>query len=82
MVKIFGTRWIPFDEEIDSCSASPKGLGIHGLPLHPNESGELIEDTSSIGKQISDGCIRLATKDMEELFAIIITRPTTIEIIN
>lgn len=82
MVKIFGTRWIPFDEEIENCSEPPKGFGIHGLPLQQNASGEYIEDLSTLGKQISDGCIRLATKDMEELFAIIITRPTTIEIVN
>ncbi len=82
MVKIFGTRWIPFDEEIEGCTASPKGLGIHGLPLQQNNRNEFVEDLSTLGKQISDGCIRLSTKDMEELFSIIITRPTTIEIVN
>lgn len=81
MIRIFGTRWIPFGETIES-EISHKGLGIHGLPWHPNEKGELAEDTSSLGKHQSDGCIRLATKDIEELFAIIITRPTTIELVS
>jgi len=30
----------------------------------------------------SDGCIRLATPDMEELFAVIVTKPTVIEIVK
>lgn len=73
MVSVFGTRWIPFVEE--------KGLGLHGLPLQPNAQGTLEEDVASLGTWSSDGCIRLATKDIEELFAIIITRPTTIELV-
>lgn len=81
MVRVFGTRWIPFGEPLEDQTLESKGLGIHGLPWLPNEKGELAEDTSGLGKQ-SDGCIRLATKDMEELFAIIITRPTTIELVK
>lgn len=73
MVSVFGTRWIPFVEE--------KGLGIHGLPLKPNSAGTLEENAASLGTWSSDGCVRLATKDIEELFAIIITRPTTIDIV-
>jgi len=82
MVSVFGTRWIPFDKEVAGCTASPKGLGIHGLPLQPNQDGELVEDLDLLGKNESDGCIRLATKDMEELFAIVISRPTTIELVK
>ncbi len=40
------------------------------------------EDKSSLGKFQSDGCIRMATDDMEELFALVITKPTTIEIVK
>lgn len=77
MIGIFGTRWIPFGKEISGCSVPPKGFGIHGLPW--TDKGE---DRSSLGKHESDGCIRLALEDMEELFAIIITRPTIIELVN
>lgn len=82
MIRVFGTRWIPFDEELDQCTAPAKGLGIHGLPLMPNSRGELVENTDSLKKYESDGCIRLSTQDVEELFSIIITKPTTIEIVK
>jgi hypothetical protein len=77
MITIFGTRWIPFDKEIANCTASAKGFGIHGTPWT-----EGVDEASGIGKYESDGCIRLSTPDMEELFAIIITKPTTIEIVR
>ena len=82
MIGTFGTRWIPFDKEVGECSAPAKGLGIHGLPWTATSAGEKVQDRSSIGKYQSDGCIRLASEDMEELFAIIITKPTTIELVN
>lgn len=83
MVKVFGTRWIPFDKEIGQCSAPSKGLGIHGVPWVLNAAtGQLEEDSASIGKYESDGCVRLSTKDVEELFSIIITRPSTVELVK
>jgi hypothetical protein len=81
MVRIFGTRWIPFSEEVHGCTASAKGFGIHGVPWVEQPSG-MKEDISSIGHHESDGCIRLATADVEELFAIIVTKPTTIELVK
>jgi hypothetical protein len=82
LLRVFGTRWIPFDKEIGECTASPEGFGIHGVPWVPNEKGDLAENTDSLGKYESDGCIRLATNDIEELFAIIITKPTTIDLVK
>ena len=82
MMRIFGSRWIPFDKEISGTTAQAKGLGVHGVPWVDNGKGDLAEDVSSIGKFESDGCIRLTTADMEELFAIIITKPTTIELVK
>lgn len=83
MLTIFGTRWIPFDAEIDNCTAPSRGLGIHGCPWVTNmATGNSEEDVSGIGYHTSDGCIRLKTADMEELFAIIISRPTTIELVR
>ncbi len=82
MIQVFGSRWIPFGKEIEGCSEPAKGLGIHGAPwvLDP-ASGQLVEDANKIGKYDSDGCIRLSQADMEELFAIVITKPTTVEIV-
>ncbi len=82
MMTVFGTRWIPFEKEIGVCTAPAKGLGIHGTPWTREGNGELVENSASIGKYASDGCIRLSTPDMEELFAIIITKPSTIEIVR
>lgn len=82
LIHVFGTRWIPFDTEIGECTAAPEGFGIHGVPWLPSDKGELVEYTESLAKYESDGCIRLATQDIEELFAIIITRPTTIELVK
>jgi hypothetical protein len=82
MIKIFGTRWIPFDKEVGVCSERAKGFGIHGVPWVENKSNQIIENIDCISKYESDGCIRLSTQDMEELFAIIITKPTVVEIVK
>lgn len=82
MIRVFGTRWIPFDKEINGCTASSVGFGIHGVPWAPNEKGELVEKIDCLGQYESDGCVRLSTADIEELFSIIITRPTVIDIVK
>lgn len=83
MISVFGTRWIPFDEEIEGCTAPSKGLGLHACPCVRNErTGEWEEDRSGLGKYDSDGCIRLATEDMEELFAVVITKPTKVYLVR
>lgn len=82
MIRIFGTRWIPLAKEIGPSTLPARGLGIHGVPWKENEKGELIEDVSSIGKYQSDGCIRLSTQDVEELYAVIITKPCVVEIVH
>lgn len=82
MVTIFGTRWIPFDKEIGKCTAPARGFGIHGTPWQlKGANGQLVDSKNGIGKYESDGCIRLSTEDIEELFSIIVTKPTTIEIV-
>lgn len=82
MISLFGTRWIPFDKEVAKCTAPAKGFGIHGVPWPLSKSGQREEDKSSLGKYESDGCIRLSQEDVEELFAIIITKPTVIELVK
>lgn len=81
MIRIFGTRWLPFDKEIEGCSDTAKGFGIHGVPWIDGPDG-LIEDRTKIGNYDSDGCIRMASDDIEEIFAIVITKPTTVEIVK
>lgn len=75
MMRVFGTRWIPFEKEVEEATAPAKGLGIHGAPWNSDAAGKLIEDRDCLGKYESDGCIRLASEDIEELFSIVITKP-------
>jgi hypothetical protein len=81
MVRVFGTRWLPFGKELGSGAPSAKGLGIHGVPWDFKEN-EWVELRESIGRSESDGSIRLVHEDMEELFSIVITKPTVVDIVN
>jgi hypothetical protein len=83
MIRIFGTRWIPFDQELDGCSESAKGFGLHGAPwVEDPQTHTLVEDLNRLGKYDSDGCIRLASSDIEEIFSIVITKPTVVELVK
>jgi hypothetical protein len=83
MIRVFGTRWIPFDQEIEHCSEPAKGYGIQGAPwIVDAQTGQLVENRECIGKYESDGCIRLTLEDIEELFSIVITKPTYIHIVK
>lgn len=83
MVKIFGTRWIPFKKEIEKCSDRAKGYGLHGAPfVLDSKTNNLKEDRGKVGKYDSDGCIRLYKEAIEELFAIVISRSTIIELVD
>jgi hypothetical protein len=82
MIRVFGTRWIPLSKKLEGTGELTNGLGIHGLPWIEGPNGTLVEDRSKLGKLDSDGCIRLAQEDIEEIFAIVITKPTTLEIVK
>ena len=83
MIEVFGSRWLPFGEEIENCSDSAKGYGIHGVPFVFNEEkNEWVEQSGSVSAYSSDGCLRLRQSDIEELFSIIVTKPTIVEIVK
>lgn len=82
MVRIFGTRWIPFAQELEGCTEQARGFGLHGAPWVEDPSGQLVEDSSKISAYDSDGCIRLASRDIEEIFSIVITKPATVELVK
>lgn len=83
MVSVFGKRWIPLTREIANCTASCKGLGIHGTPWLKNpETGELYEDRACIGQYLSSGCVRMLSEDIDELFSVIVSRPTYIHVVK
>jgi len=83
MIQIFGTRWLPYTGEQDETLALVKGFGIHGTPWVVEETtGKLVEQRDTIGIYDSSGCIRLLQEDIEELFAIVITKPTTVQVVR
>ncbi len=83
MIRVFGTRWIPFGKEAGECTANAKGYGIHGAPWMPSkQEGRWTELRQVTGQYESDGCIRLNHEDVEELFSIIITKQTVVEIVK
>lgn len=82
MVTVFGTRWIPFEKEVAQATAPAKGLGIHGVPWVKKPDGSYAQDLKGLGDYYSDGCIRMDDSDVKELFAIIISRPTVVEIVK
>jgi len=57
---ILGTRWIGFVE-----TDRHQGLGIHGT-----------NDAGSIRKNVSNGCIRMLNKDIEEIFGMLMPGDT------
>jgi len=82
LVRIFGTRWLPLIKKQNGEGDNLKGYGLHGAPWIYDEEGQsYVEDLATIGKYDSDGCIRLAQDDVEELFSVVITRPTIVEIV-
>jgi hypothetical protein len=83
MIQIFGTRWLPFDKEIEGCTKKAKGFGLHGAPWVPDaNTGQLVEDRGQIGGKNTDGSIWLLQEDVEEIFAIVLTKPTFVEIVK
>jgi hypothetical protein len=80
MITVFGKRWIPLQDVIEGNIVSCKGIGIHGAPFRRNEEGELVELLECIGQYASNGCVRVRGEDMEELFALIVSRPSFIHI--
>jgi L,D-transpeptidase catalytic domain len=83
MMQVYGTRWIPFGQEIEHCTAPAKGIGLHGLAFVNQSDGKgLIEDRSSLNQDKGDGSIRLASEDMEEIFATVITKPTFVLLVK
>lgn len=82
MVRVFGTRWIPLDQEIERVTSPAKGYGLQGAPWIMDTSGQLIENRDVIGAYDSDGCIRLSLEDIEEIFSIVLTKQTFIEIVK
>lgn len=81
IIGVFGKRWMPLGEPLANCTGPSKGLGIHGVPWRRDSEGTLYEVRDCIGDYQSGGCIRLYTEDVEELFSIVVTKPTYIHIV-
>ena len=82
MIRVFGTRWIPFEKEIKNCTSPAKGFGIHGAPWIEGKGGKLEGSDQGIGKYEGDGCIRLFTSDIEEVYAIITSQTAFVHLVR
>ncbi len=83
MVRVFGTRWIPFEQEFEGCTAPAKGFGLQGTPfIEDPSSGHLVENRNCVGSHDSDGCIRLNSEDIEEIFSVVITKPAFVVVVK
>lgn len=85
MIRVFGTRWIPLLAEADRLATEngKKGYGLQGAPwIVTGDPNQLIENQEVIGAYDSDGCIRLKSEDIEEIYAIVLTKPTFVEIVK
>lgn len=83
MITVFGTRWLPFGKELGMTTAPFKGLGINGAPWEfDKKANKWVEMRSVIGSYDSDGCIRMSHEDVEELFSIVVTKPTVVDIVS
>jgi hypothetical protein len=80
LIQVYGTRRIPFIETI-SGSALPKGYAIQGAPF-VRDKGKILEHKECIGTYSSEGGICMAREDLEELFAVITSRPAFVEIVT
>lgn len=83
MIRVFGTRWLPFGKELGKTTAPFKGLGINGAPWEfDKKANKWVEMRSVVGTYESDGCIRMTYEDIEELFSIVVTKPTVVDIVR
>jgi lipoprotein-anchoring transpeptidase ErfK/SrfK len=57
---VLGTRWMGMEDAEENKELTTQGIGIHGTG-----------DESSIGKESSEGCIRMLNRDVEELYDIV-----------
>jgi len=85
LIQVFGTRWIPLVAEGEEDGQKVSGYGIHGVPFISKQEGKeikLVENTDGLGSYSTDGSIRLKTEDMEEIFAIVLTKPTYVDVVK
>lgn len=76
LVQLYGTRHIPFGDRKHQCA-------IQGNPwVVDADTGDLIEMRNFIGQYATEGNIRMHTEDVEELFSIVTSRDTYIEIVR
>jgi len=76
LVQVYGTRYLPFGNEYTAC-------GIQGSPHAVDlKTGKLVEVNAFIGQHATKGNIMMRTHDVEELFSIVTSRPTNVQIVK
>jgi len=76
LVQVYGTRYIPFGNDYTVC-------GIQGVPQAVDpETGKLVEVDNLIGQHATSGNISMRACDVEELFSIVTSRSSSIQIVK
>lgn len=76
LVQVYGTRYIPFGNDYTVC-------GIQGVPqFMDSKTGQMIESDNFIGQHATSGNISMRANDLEELFSIVTSRSSSIQIVK
>lgn len=76
MIQVFGTRWLPMIPQ-GVADAHNQGYGLQGVPVLQ----EGVESLEGVGAYSTDGCIRLKSADIEEIFSIVVSKPTFVHVV-
>lgn len=76
--KLFGTRAIPLEIE----GGGKKEFAVHGVPWVRDSFGQWEENKELISSSSDEKGICLSREDMEELFAIVIPKPTFVDVVR
>lgn len=86
LIQVFGTRWMPLLVEVSEVEGQKTSTcALHGFPWMEKKEGKevhLVENVEGLGAYSTDGSIRLKAADLEEIFAIVLTKPTFVDVVK
>ncbi|MEM8628498.1 MAG: L,D-transpeptidase [Chlamydiota bacterium] len=82
MVRVFGTRRLPCKPVEQRGEQAGHAFAIQGLPQLEGSQRDCGEDANMLAKGRSGKAVQMARQDIEELFAIVITKPTFVHVVS